>query len=322
MAAPVITSIAPVRGPSTGQTLVTITGMAMRLPSPPPATGPTSGRIRPTVELRIGGVPASRVAVRVDPANPPDGTVAMCLTPPGTPGAADIVLCNLDDAGQPIAGEVALLPGGFIYERADLAAESDLTRLVRTLLRALKAQVIDNVSLTVHTDFDADPGDGLHITQIAALPALILAGPELVENRFYSLNQPLIDGGGDAPGLPFVVRRVPYTVDLGFTLIGISAHTTELLNLMAQCTRFLHKNKTLAMDRDPQSPAAGRVAYEMDFAPGGQLRARSQPSDSNVRHFTGEIVIRGFDIDEPAGIAIDEGRTSGAATLASEQREA
>lgn len=30
----------------------------------------------------------------------------------------------------------------------DLAAEPDLTRLVRTLLRALKAQALENVSLT------------------------------------------------------------------------------------------------------------------------------------------------------------------------------
>lgn len=164
MATPVITSIAPARGPSSGQTLVTITGTGMRLPPPPPGTGPTSGRVAPTALVRIDGVPASRVTVRVDPDNPPEGTIAMCLTPPGTPGAADLVLANLDDAGQPIAGELVLVPGGFVYERADLAAESDLARLVRTLLRALKAQVLENVSLTVHIDFDDATGAGLHLT--------------------------------------------------------------------------------------------------------------------------------------------------------------
>lgn len=323
MAIPTITSITPPRGPSTGQTLITIVGRGMRLPPPPPPTGPTGGRLPATVEVVVGYLGADRVAVREDPADPPGGTIVTCLTPPGEPGAAALTLRNLDGAGQPIAGEEATVPAGFVYERPDLAAESDLAHLVRTLLRALKAQVLENTSLTVHTDFglalEDAPDAGLDVAALAQLPALVLAGPDLSENRFYSLNEQPHRGGGDAPGLPFHVQRVPYTVDVGFTLIGASDHTLELLNLMTLCTRFFHTNKTLRMEREPGNPAAGFVAYEMDFAPDGHFQVRSRPSESNVRHFTGQIRIRGVDLDEPGGIVTGEGRTSDAPRLAAEQ---
>jgi hypothetical protein len=308
MATPTITSIQPAHGPSSGQTLLMIAGTGMRLPPAPPANGPTAGGLPQTVAIRIGGMPATRVLVREA-----GGTIATCLTPPGTPGPADILLQNLDGAGEPIAGEAVLLPSAFTYERPALATESSLTRLIRTLLRALKAQVIENVNLTVHTDFDASPEDGLHLAAVARLPALVLAGPELRQNRAYSMNQQPVRALRDAEG--FAVHRVPYTVDVGFTLIGITDRTAELINLMNLCTLFLHKNKHLVMARDPNDPDAGHVAYEMDFAPGGQFQVRSQPNESNVRHFVGELVIRGFDIDEPQGIPIEHVRMSSAVEL-------
>jgi len=38
----------------------------------------------------------------------------------------------------------------------------------------LKRQVLENVVLTVQTDFDADTGDALHLAQVAQMPALVL----------------------------------------------------------------------------------------------------------------------------------------------------
>jgi hypothetical protein len=316
MAIPTITSIQPAHGPSSGQTLLTITGTGMRLPPQPPAGRPTTGRLPQTVEIRIGAMPATRVLVRED-VTIPDGTIATCLTPASAPGPADIVIQNLDGAGQPIAGEAVVLPGAFTYERTALSTESSLTRLVRTLLRTLKAQVIENVNLTVHTDFDAAPENGLHLAAVARLPALVLAGPELRQSRTYSINQQPVRALRDGLAL----HRVPYTVDVGFTLIGITDRTAELLNLMSLCTLFLHKNKHLVMARDPQDPDAGHVAYEMDFAAGGQFQVRSQPNESNVRHFVGELVIRGFDIDEPHGIAIEHVHASSVIELGTDRME-
>jgi hypothetical protein len=316
MAIPTISAIQPAHGPSSGQTLLTITGTGMRLPPPPPAGRPTTGGLPQTVQIVIGARPATRVGVREEPGIP-DGTTATCLTPAGTPGPADIIVQNLDDAGQPLDGEAVLLPGAFTYERTALSTESNLTHLVRTLLRALKAQVIENVNLTVHTDFDASPEDGIHLAAVARLPALVLAGPELRQNRTYSINQQPVRELHDGLAL----HRVPYTVDVGFTLIGMTDRTAELLNLMSLCTLFLHKNKHLVMARDPDAPEAGHVAYEMDVAPGGQFQVRSQPSESDVRHFVGEFVIRGFDIDEPHGIPIEHVYASSVIELGTDRME-
>jgi len=243
----------------------------------------------------VGGREATQVRVRaVDRLT--------FLSPIGDAGSADIVVRNLDDNGDPIAGEEATLAGGYTYRLPPLAAESDLARLVRTLLRELKRQVLPNVSLTVQTDFDAQTGDELHIAQLASLPALVLVGPELREDRFYSLNQLQEVAGG--PG-GTQRRRVPYTVNLAFTIVGASDHTVELLNLMAATELFFHRNKFLEMDRSASSPLGGIVLYEMDLAPDGDLRVTSQPNSSNVRSFSGSFVVRGFDLEDLAGVADD-----------------
>jgi hypothetical protein len=247
------------------------------------------------VEILVGGREATHVRVRASDR-------LTFVSPIGDAGAADIVLRNLDDDGAPVPGEEVTLAGGFTYRMPALAAESDLARLVRTLLRELKRQVLPNVSLTVQTDFDAQTGDELHIAELASLPALVLVGPELREDRFYSLNQ-LPEVAGD-PGT-VLRRRVPYTVDLAFTIVGASDHTVELLNLMAATELFFHKNKFLEMPRDPANALSGRVRYEMDFASDGDLRVTSQPNESNVRSFSGSFVIRGFDLEDLTGVPGD-----------------
>src|SRR5262249_30997589 len=162
----------------------------------------------------------------------------------------------------------------------------------------LKRQVVDNVVLTVHTDIDAGVGAELHLAQVARLPGLVLVGPELTENRFFSINQlPEVAMG---PG-EFAQRRVPYTLDLGFTVVGVSDHTTELLNLVAAAQLFFHRNPYLELDRDPNHPNAGRVRYEMAIARDGDLKVTSQPNESNVRSFSGRFVVRGFDLEDLAG---------------------
>jgi IPT/TIG domain len=290
-----ITRIHPRIGPTGGGTLVELAGEGFQLPAPAPVVGAASP-VGASVRVLVGGRGARDVHVLA-----PDRLT--CRVPPGDAGDADVVIQNLDDTGRPVPDEEAVAPEAFTYVRPSLATEADLTRLVRTLLQELKRQVLANVVLTVQTDFEADTGAELHLAQIAQLPALVLLGPELAENRFYSLNQrPEVPTG---PG-QFAQRRTPYTVDLGFTVIGVTDHTTELLNLMAATQLFFHRNKTLELDRDPANVAAGSVGYEMDLTPDGDLKVTSQPNESNVRSFSGRFVVRGFDLEDLAGVA-DEG---------------
>jgi len=294
MAIPSITSITPSFGPTGGGVLLQVAGTGFQLPAVPAPAGLTAPPL-PTVRVLLGGRAARDVRV-LGPG------LLTCLAPAGDAGAADVVVQNIDAAGIAIPDEQAAAAAAFTYVRPALTTEADLTRLVRRLLQELKRQVIDNVVLTVQTDFDVDAGE-LHLAHVAALPALVLLGPELSENRFYSLNR-----RPEVPTEPdrFAQRRAPYTVDLGFTLIGVSDHTTELLNLMAASQLFFHRNKLLELDRDPANADAGAVRYEMDLTPDGDLKVTSQPNESNVRSFSGRFVVRGFDLDDLAGVA-DEG---------------
>ena len=60
-----------------------------------------------------------------------------------------------------------------------IVQEADLPRLIRTLLRELKRQVIVNVSLSIAIDFDDTAFDGLDVVAIGKLPSLVLTGPRL-----------------------------------------------------------------------------------------------------------------------------------------------
>lgn len=285
VAKPTIASVQPANGFAGGHTLIDITGGGFRAPlrALPAVT---------TVAVEVGGKSAEAVAVISQ-------SRLQFSLPANDLGVADVVVRNLDDAGFPIPDEEAIAPGAFTYVRPSITDESDLTRAVRSLIRELKRQVLENVALTVQTDFEDETDAQLAVTHVASLPALVLVGPDVRENRFFSVNQlpEQPDGSGG-----FVRRRAPRTVDLGFTIVGVSDHTAELLNLLTATEVFFNRNKYLALDRDPANAAAGVVQYEMDLAPDGDLRVSSQPNGSNIRNFSGSFVVRGVDIEGLPGL--------------------
>lgn len=240
MAAPTITSLEPATGPTGGLTLVEVAGPSFRMPPAPSAMGPTSPP-RPTVDVLVGGRAATLVRVRA-----PDRL--SFVSPPHDAGAADVVVRNLDDDGVPVAGEEATLAGGFTFVAPRLAVESDLTRLVRSLLRELKRQVHPNVSLTVQTDFDAETGDELHLTELASMPGLVLVGPELTENRFYSLNQSpetvRTDGGRSGPARRYDASASP---------TGPSRGRIVATPVLARTTRSVPSRQSMSARRRPRT---------------------------------------------------------------------
>jgi hypothetical protein len=278
MAIPTLISVAPVDGPASGGDLVCLvgTGFAQR------------------VAVAFGGQPAAVLAVRDEAGS----SVVDVRTPAHEAAAVDVILQNLDASGTPIPGEVATIPTAYRFLRSRVAAESHLTRLVRQLLRELKRQVLANVSTTVSVDYDDSPGSG--IIAMATVPSVVLSGPSLRQNRFYSSNVALEELTQSPSGPEFTRRRPAFTVDLLFTITVTSSRTAELLNLMAALATFLNRNRWIALDRDPSDPSAGRVRWEMDAD--GEVRTQLE-NKSDVRAFSWALVIRGFDIDE--GLLLD-----------------
>jgi hypothetical protein len=288
MTTPTITSISPAGGQTGGKTLVTIVGANFRLPRTPASTGPTAAP-SPTVRVTFGGREASRVCVLAS-------TQLTCLTPIGDAGARTVVLTNLDNAGDPITGESVTRTGanGFAFARPSLAAESYLQYVVRALLQEWRRQVLENVSITTHTDFDADTADKLNTVAVAALPAIIFVGPQMVEDRFYSINvkrYPVTNTG-------FNELSVPFTVDLFFDVILLADTEQELLNLAHHATRFVDRNDYLEVPLNFADPAAGTMSYEMDSAPSGEFTAMNLLNLSNVRQMSGRVIVRGVHLDE------------------------
>ena len=283
MAVPTLIAIEPTAGPSSGGDLVRLrgTGFAAR------------------VQVLLGGAVATVLHVREAGGE----SFADVRTPAHAPTAVDIVLRNLDTNDVPVPGEDAVLPGAYRFLRAPMVREADLTRVVRALLRELERQVIENVSASVALDYDDTPADGLNVVAMAKLPSLVLSGPRVIENRFFSTNEPHEDTVTGPSGPELVRRRPPFTVNLGFTLTAASDRTVELLNLLAATATFLNRNRWLVLDRDPSDPSRGTVRWEMD--PDGEIRTRLD-GEGEVRVFTCGLAVRGFDLDE--GLPADIGK--------------
>lgn len=280
MAMPTLTSLTPASGPTSGGDLVRLVGAGFA----------------PNVVVRFGGVAATVLAVH-DQAG---ASYADVRTPEHEAAVVDVELGNLDADGTLVAGESVTLPGAYRFARPAVVREADLTRAVRQLLRELKKQVLANVSATVSVDYDDTSSDGLNVVAMAKVPSLVLSGPTLRANRFYSANVLGEDVVAGLSGPELVRRRPPYTVDLVFTLTAASERTAELFNLMAAVATFLNRNRWLTLPRDPSEPAKGVARWELDAD--GDFRTQLAGRD-DVRAFTCGFVVRGFDVDE--GLPLD-----------------
>ncbi len=240
------------------------------------------------MRVAFGTVAGAKVAVV-------SSTLLLVLTPIHEPGLVSVTVANLASNGTDVAGEVATMTGAYTFKRPDLTAARDLPRLIAQLIIELRRQVLANTVQTTHTDFDGTTGDGLNITEIAELPALVLGGPGLPENRFYTENAVRSARAGGT----WTARRPGRTVDLEFTLTGVSDHPVQLLNLLAEVEGFAKRNVYLSMDRDPADPSKGTVRWELDVPrEGGGFKAAPGANASNLHTFDGKLVVRGFTIDD------------------------
>lgn len=305
----------PAEGPTAGRALVEIYGSGFRVPpavppgpSAPPVNGVVYAPAQQTVRVRFGGADAVRVDVirsNLLRVLTPVCPLAVPALPADPGGLVALEVTNLDDNGDPIPGETLIVPDAYTYRmvKLDASTESDFTRAIRTLLRMWKLQVLANVVLTQHTDYDPDVSTGF--VEVADVPAIVLSGPSTPENRFYSLNEDQeINIGGIVE-----VRRKARTIDLVFRVIGISDSATECLNLMALAIEFMNRNPYFEVQRDVADASKGNARYE--FAQTQEFETGSRPNASNIHFFTGEVVIRGFDIEGFAGIPRDELRNLG-----------
>jgi hypothetical protein len=278
MAVPVLTSVAPATGLATGGELVRLL-----------ATG-----LSPTVSVLFGRTAGVVLAVHSEGGH----DVVDVRTPATAAGAVDVIVDNLDATGRPVPGERALITNAYTFTRPDLRVEADLARVVRTLMRLIKDQVLEELHLSVSIDYAEPNSDGVLVTALATLPSLVLSGPVLRDNALYTDR---VNGTETVPGLTaddIVVRRPSQAFDLSFQIAGASDRAIELLNLMAAVARFLDRNRWLEVERVHGRPELGLVRLELEADGGTRMRAGGQ---DGVHVFTGGLVVRGVPlVDGPA----------------------
>lgn len=300
MAVPTVTSITPNVGPTGGRTLVRIKGTGFQLP-PPPApmrAGQTTPSPNPSVEVLFGVRKAREVRVL-------SSELLHVVSPISDPGAFGVTVRNLKQDGTVVPGETVTVANGYTFGRPDTARkpsdEVTLQRVVRHLLRELKRQVIENVELTTHTDYDDSPS-GANVAALASLPGLVLAGPRLIENRLKSTNQARRKtqaSGSDLKLYP------PRTYDLEFTLIGVDELQGPMLALMHECTMFFTRNIVLNVPVSAAQPLGEQVEYDMDLTADGHFASIGSPGNSNIRAFSGTFRVQGVDFDDDDMAALE-----------------
>ncbi len=288
MGVPFVTHISPATGPTGGRRVVKILGGNFQLAPTPPATG-VAPVPNPSVEVLFGDVPARETRVMAK-------SLLHVLTPIHDPGPCSLTVRNIDQDGAVVASETVTIAAAYTFARPTVGAQSpgaqsNLTRLTRAVIDEFKRQVLENVVLTTHSDYDDTP-DGANVAALASIPGLVLSGPVLYLDRFFSENQPR--EAEDADGDTF--QQWPArTVDVGFTLIAIDELATRELDLVSECTSFFARNIVMRLLRSAAVPGVF-VEYEMEIE--DDFKSIGGPSNSNLRASQLSFRIRGFDIDE------------------------
>jgi hypothetical protein len=307
MAVPTISTITPNGGAPTGRQAVEITGTNFQLP-PAPAVGIIPVPVAaPTVRVTFGGVEAARVdvisATRVFafaprytlPFDSNGDTVATT--------AVDVVLENIDTGGVLIPGETVTSAGGYTYTRPGITHQDsgDLMRAVVAIVDLLRSQVLANT--VINTSVDYDPDTGAPMIQVEETPQLVLAGPTLSFNSFFTYR-------GDQTvstdvATEFLKQRRHRVVDLEFTVSGFTNSEVELINLQALLETALDRTSTVDVDLDADDPAAGVLALELHITQSPQYVRVENYAASDLRMFTAGFVLKGLPLNTLPGVAQD-----------------
>ena len=307
MPIPTIATVSPATGTPTGGQLVEITGTNFRLPTAPAAdvvpvpVAPPSVRVSfgGNVSTRVDVISATRLLVRVPKRTMPIGGDGETL---GTE-AVDLVVENIDDSGVLIPTETVTEADGYTYTRPGISYEHGpygLTRVTRELVDLLRSEAHPNVML--ETSVDYDPATGTAVIEGQSLPQVILSGPVVMFNSFFTdRGNILVDGINVNEGYRQRRHRV---LDLDYEIIGVTKSLVELNNLIELLELVVDRNTT--------------IQFELEYGSGDtiplELRWITDPSYerqdldglmSDLRVFRGALQVRGYPVTSFPGVDQD-----------------
>jgi hypothetical protein len=238
-----------------------------------------------------GTVSADAVRIRTDARGPTayfsveGGTAAAALDIEGAiaHGSADL---------EPIEEEGILVPAAYTYARPDLGAECHATRVLRTLILALRRVVHPNVSFATDQEYDPASGTLVNVRNIAELPAIALTNLRLPKNT----DEPMT-GAREADGSTpetFLETLPEDLVDMRFTLVWATEDPVEMMNLTGAVRDFFRARNVLRVEG---------VEHEMMFLPDEQVSIAIQTDNPKASSGTGELAVRRVPVGD---IAIED----------------
>ena len=297
MAAPILTNVYPTIGPSSGGTALRLLGL----------------NFAEKVEVEFAGRPATAVAWL--------NSSLLHVTTPTAPvdpiqggqAAVDVVVRNLDINGDPVPGEEFTFPIAYTFQMPNLAEESQLTYVVRTLILELRRQILAETVMNQHSDYSnstapdgedtAQIDDEPKVTRLAKLPSLVILGPRLLDNQVRQLFDVVqTNAGGE-----WFNQLAPTSVDLGFEIMGVANKTQTLLNLMHAVVQFFRRNRKLSVPCDSSDPTGGSAEFDLEWQIGGMPLVQDRMNDSDVLSFSGNFLIRDVQLSSLAGVEVPEG---------------
>lgn len=299
MAVPTITSCEPSTGLTRGYNVIFVNGTNFRLP--PEVSGYDPGDAQQTVRVTFDGVASAQ-------AHSLSTTRAVVQVPPwagdynsDTPGSVDVIISNLDDAGDVISGETATLADGYTYARPDIVSRVTAQRITEELVKILRRTVITNVTTGMTTAYADDFAEDLDKIKEARLPLIEVGGPDLIDSPRWGVNWETEEDDESLVNM-YTRKEVPRTSDLSFPLRIWSYNTGNVNAIYA-----LGHNVIMAI-RD-----AGYVTIDTSRSHVMYIPADGLPSYNTSSQLDGlatctmRIIVKGVQNDDIDGTIIERG---------------
>jgi len=284
MAVPTVSTVTPATGNAGGGALLDVVGSNFAL-----FTGPASGQsgtYTARVKVTVGGVEATGVRVY--------SATHLTAVVPAYTGSVDldtfaavaVAVANLDANGVEISGESASKAAAYTYRRQPLRGptldlEPPLVRITRQLTQMLKAQILADSGVAVHTDFSKD---GISVKD-AGQPALLLQGPSCSDDPYQERTPDYEEPQPDGSVLEHCqakVHRLEYQIEID------SDNHQEAGALSAAVQQFFHRNVYLTMTADV--PASTSLRLPMTLL--GDVSHTTGHLESNVRLIRARFEVR------------------------------
>lgn len=309
MAVPTLSTLTPSSGVPTGGHLVEITGTNFRLPTAAPAGVFPVPERPPSVRVSFGGVQSSMVAVVSATrllVSVPKRSMPLAADGQTTLGTedVDVVVENIDDSGVLIPGETVTAADAYTYTRPGIAHNAPRRRVQRaadTLVDLLRSEVLANTVLDTSTDYDPDTGTARIETQ--SIPQLVLTGPTLTFNAFFTSRENYLVEG-IVPGAQYRKRR-HRVVDLSFEIIGVTRSTVEMNNLIELLELVVDRNVNVQFECEPGGGDFIPLELSWTTDPFYERPSADPGLRSDLRVFRGTVLLKGLPITDFAEVDRD-----------------